>query len=105
MLRWMDAPLQPVDDADFDALYRGHVGDVYRYSLSLVRNPVDAEDVTQTTFLNAFEALGDHRPRRLRPWLIAIARNVAHERHRESLRRPQQVELHDVSAPVADDSS
>ena len=45
-------------------LYRGHVGDVYRYSLSVVRDPAEAEDVTQTTFLNAYRA---YRARRCGP--------------------------------------
>ena len=31
--------------------------DVYRYVLAVLRNPADAEDVTQATFLNAFRAI------------------------------------------------
>ena len=78
-----DAPRQrPIDD--FDALYRGHVTDVYRYSLSLVRDPADAEDVTQTTFLNAYAAPTRSSAGKPRPWLIAIARNVCHERYRQA---------------------
>jgi hypothetical protein len=43
-------------DAAFEALYRGHVHEVYRYTLAVLGNPADAEDVTQTTFLNAYRA-------------------------------------------------
>ena len=31
------------------ALYRKHVGDVYRYALAVLRQPADAEDVRRRT--------------------------------------------------------
>ncbi len=43
-------------DQAFEILYRRYVKDVYHYALALLRNPTDAEDVTQTTFLNAYRA-------------------------------------------------
>jgi RNA polymerase sigma factor (sigma-70 family) len=80
--------------ADFERIYRRHARDVYRFALSVVRNPLEAEDVTQTTFLNAFRALerGD-RPERPRSWLFAIAHNAIRSRDRWTLRRPQEVPL------------
>src|SRR6476659_6619672 len=39
-------------DRAFEILYRRYVKDVYHYALALLRNPADAEDVTQTTFHN-----------------------------------------------------
>ena len=52
------APEIPVlaRDQAFEHLYRRHVKDVYHYALALLRNPADAEDVTQTTFMNAYRA-------------------------------------------------
>jgi RNA polymerase sigma-70 factor (ECF subfamily) len=93
----------PIDakDGRFAELYRGHAADVYRYSLALVRDPLDAEDVTQATFLNALEAYDEHPPRKPGPWLIAIARNICFERFRQALRRPQLVPLHEVPATTA----
>ena len=49
------APKQP-SDRGFERLYRAHVQDVYRYALMVLRNPTDAEDVAQTTFLKAYRA-------------------------------------------------
>ena len=51
--------------AALDDLYRRHVGDVYRYTYAVLGNHADAEDVTQTTFVNALRALerGEHAPR------------------------------------------
>ena len=92
-------------DRSFERIYRRHVGDVYRYALTVLRNPSDAEDVTQTTFLNAYRAFTrGERPRNAQNWLIAITHNVCRQRFRQSLRRPEEVEYDDgVGEVVADD--
>jgi RNA polymerase sigma factor (sigma-70 family) len=79
-------------DRAFERLYRKHAGDVYRYALVVLRNEADAEDVTQTTFLNAYRAMErGERPRQPQNWLIAIAHNVCRQRFRQSQRRPNEV--------------
>lgn len=83
--------LQPTNRS-FERLYRAHVGDVYRYALAITGNPADAEDVAQTTFMNAYRALErGERPEKPRHWLIAIAHNVCRQRFRQSGRRPMEV--------------
>jgi RNA polymerase sigma factor (sigma-70 family) len=92
-----------IDDA-FERLYRTYVRDVYRYSLAVLRNPADAEDITQTTFLNAYRAyLRGEEPRAPRHWLIKIAHNACLSRHLRAVRRPQEVPLEETIAalPVA----
>jgi RNA polymerase sigma factor (sigma-70 family) len=85
------------DDRAFERLYRRYVRDVYRFALVLVRNPSEAEDVTQTTFLNAYRALkAGEEPRRPQSWLLTIAHNAARSRGRRALRRPREVPLDDV---------
>ena len=83
-------------DQAFEALYRRYVKDVYRYALALLRNPADAEDVTQTTFMNAYRVYkrGDEI---LKPhnWLIKIAHNVARTRFARANRRVKEVPLED----------
>ena len=44
-------------DGAFERLYRRHVREVYRYASAVLGNPADAEDVTQTAFLNAYRAV------------------------------------------------
>jgi RNA polymerase sigma factor (sigma-70 family) len=79
-------------DRSFERLYRKHAGDVYRYALVVLRNEADAEDVTQTTFLNAYRAFErGERPRAPQNWLISIAHNVCRQRFRQSQRRPNEV--------------
>jgi len=57
-----------------------------------MRNQPDAEDVTQTTFLNAYRAFArGERPEKAQNWLIAIAHNVCRQRFRQAARRPHEV--------------
>ena len=95
---------RPRSDRAFERIYQRHVGDVYRYALVVLRNEADAEDVTQTTFLNAYRAFErGERPRAPQNWLIAIAHNVCRQRFRQSRRRPNEVayeeELAEAIAP------
>jgi RNA polymerase sigma-70 factor (ECF subfamily) len=89
-------------------MYKRHVGDVYRYALAVMRNPADAEDVTQTTFLNAYRSYIEKgkRPEKPQNWLIAIAHNVCRQRFRQSARRPSEVAFEDDIADTiaADDA-
>src|SRR5919108_389541 len=96
---------RPRVDRGFERLYRRHVADVYHYALGVLRNPADAEDVTQTTFLNALRAYDrGERPQAPQNWLIAIAHNVCRQRFRQSLRRPHEVAFEDdVADRIVDD--
>jgi RNA polymerase sigma factor (sigma-70 family) len=92
------APEIPVlaRDLAFERLYRQYVKDVYHYALALLRNPADAEDVTQTTFMNAYRAFKrGEEPRKPQNWLIKIAHNAARTRYARSTRRVKEVPLDD----------
>src|SRR5919198_4337027 len=68
-------------------LFRSHRQDVYRLALSLLGNVHEADDVVQTTFLNALRALRRGcRPRHPHAWLLAIAKNACRRRLRERAR-------------------
>ena len=98
-------------ERSFEKLYQRHVHAVYRYSLAVLHNESDAEDVTQATFLSAYRAFQrGERPYRPHNWLIKIAHNVCRQRFRDSSRRPQEVEFdeglaaattHDDDVPTA----
>jgi RNA polymerase sigma factor (sigma-70 family) len=81
---------------------------VYRYALAVMRNPADAEDVTQTTFLNAYRSYVEKgsRPEKPQNWLIAIAHNVCRQRFRQSSRRPAEVGFEDdIADTIVDDDT
>jgi RNA polymerase sigma factor (sigma-70 family) len=90
-------------DRSFERLYRRHVEDVYRYALAVLANRTDAEDVTQTTFLNAYRSYRSGTlPAKPLNWLISIAHNVCRQRFRTAARRPPEVAL-DTQLAVAED--
>ncbi len=81
---------------EIDDLYRAHVAEVYRYAFAVLGNHADAEDVTQTTFLNAYRALEQGvKPRKPSNWLLTIASNAIKQRFRQQQSRPREVELDD----------
>jgi RNA polymerase sigma factor (sigma-70 family) len=82
------------DEAAFERLYERHVEGVFRYAVAMLGDQADAEDVTQTTFLNAYRAFkSGTRPDKANAWLIAIAHNVCRQRFRQAQRRPREVEF------------
>ncbi len=84
-----------------DGLYREHAGAVYRYVYAVLGNRADAEDVTQTVFVNALRALERGvEVRKPEHWLITIAHNLIRQRFRQQAARPREVEL-DRDAPAA----
>jgi RNA polymerase sigma-70 factor, ECF subfamily len=91
-------------DRSFERMYRRHRRAVYGSVLRDVRDPDEAEDVTQVAFLNAYRAIerGDS-PERPRAWLLTIARNVVRRRARLRAGRPPEVELDPEVALALDD--
>jgi RNA polymerase sigma factor (sigma-70 family) len=75
-------------DCELERLYARYAQRVFRYSLRFLRDPNEAEDALQTTFLFALRALRRGvRPRLESAWLLAIARNVCLSRVQASQRR------------------
>ena len=62
---------------DYQTIYTQYFGDVYKYLLSLCRDPVLAEEITQETFFKALKSLDSFRGQcRLYVWLCQIAKNT-----------------------------
>jgi len=71
------------DSFAWERIIRNHQDHVFRLAYLIVRDPAEAEDVAQETFVRAFLALNDFETgRALRPWLIRIAVNLARNRRR-----------------------
>ena len=79
---------------DFEKLVRENQRVVYQIALTVLRNPADAEDVTQDAFMRAFAKLSSLRePQRFRAWLYRIVRHLALNRLRASTRSRAREEL------------
>ena len=101
----VETPGQAGAQTSLEGLYRRHARDVFSLAYRAVGSRGEAEDVTQTTFLNAHRALlrgvepADHRA-----WLLTIARNVCNSRFRALGRRPREEPLDEsLFLPAADD--
>jgi RNA polymerase sigma-70 factor (ECF subfamily) len=68
----------------FEAIYRDHYRDVYRYVVLSLRGSDDVDDVVADTFQRAFAAWrSGHGPAaRALPWLLVIARRLMVDRWR-----------------------
>ena len=73
--------------AEWEALVLAHQQPVFRYAYLLCGDADEAEDIAQEAFIRAYHALGrfdETRP--LRPWLLRITANLAHNRRRSAAR-------------------
>ena len=66
---------QQGDLSGFNQLVLAHQDGVFRWVVSLVYDDMLAEDITQWTFVTAFEKLSTFRGGSFRAWLFRIARN------------------------------
>ena len=73
----------------FDETYQRYFGPVYRYVLSLSRDPHAAEEITQETFFKALRSLDQFRgDSSMQSWLCAIAKNIWISERRKKKAQP-----------------
>ena len=77
----------------FKDLYEDYAAEVYRFSLWLVGDSFEAEDITSETFVRAWVRIHSIRTETLKAYLFTIARNIYLEQHRKGKR---QVVLNDI---------
>jgi RNA polymerase sigma-70 factor (ECF subfamily) len=82
---------------DWDALsylYSRYSDDVQRFVQSIVRNPHDAEDITQDVFAKLMRAIQKYEERNVpfAAWIIRVARNAA----LDHLRSKRQIPVEEV---------
>ena len=70
---------------------------LYSAALRMTRNPADAEDLVQETYLKAYRAFGSFKEgTNLKAWLYRILTNTFINSYRARRRRPEQTEIDDV---------
>jgi RNA polymerase sigma-70 factor (ECF subfamily) len=81
---------------------RTHQDAVFRLACLLLGDVDEAEDVAQETFIRAWRSLGSFDIQRpIRPWLLRITTNVAHNRRRSWVRYAAAVRRWQRQAPTA----
>ncbi len=85
------------EQANFERDAMQYAPQLYSAALRMTRNPADAEDVVQETFLKAYRAYHTFKEgTNLKAWLYRILTNTYINRYRKQQRRPSEVELGDL---------
>src|SRR5438132_10974296 len=70
---------------------------LYTAALRMTRNPADAEDLVQETYLKAYRGFGGfEQGTNLKAWLYRILTNTFINSYRARKRRPEQSDIDDV---------
>src|ERR1022692_3154635 len=103
---WMEIPENAVSDQArqhaeeeaLAALVSQYAGTLYRVAYSVLRNPSDAEDAVQETFLRVLRHRDSlHEVRDQRVWLIRIVWNIVLDRKRRAKTRPETDDIADLA--------
>ena len=71
----------PVDQGEFELLYRTHYARLIRLCCLWLHDPHEAEDVVQEVLLKLLKvAQSPYRPTAWEPWLTRLTRNAGHDR-------------------------
>lgn len=87
---------------DFQELYSLFGKPIFNFIVRLVGSPIEAEDLTQETFLKVYAELVNLRdPGQFKYWLYRIARNEVYQKLRKGKRRTE-VPIDDEQMPYVD---
>ena len=85
------------DPGTFAELAMQYMGPLYSAALRMTRNPADAEDLVQETYLRAYRAFDTFKEgTNLKAWLYRILTNTFINQYRAAKRRPEQSDIDDV---------
>jgi RNA polymerase sigma-70 factor, ECF subfamily len=85
------------DQAKFADLAMEHMPSLYTAALRMTRNPADAEDLVQETYLKAYRAFGGFTEgTNLKAWLYRILTNTYINAYRAKKRRPEESDIDDL---------
>jgi RNA polymerase sigma-70 factor (ECF subfamily) len=85
------------DQADFAEQATPYLDQLYAAAMRMTRNPADAEDLVQETFIRAYRGFGGFQDgTNLRAWLYRILTNTFINTYRAKQRRPQETDLGDM---------
>ena len=85
------------DQARFAELAMEHMSSLYSAAMRMTRNPADAEDLVQETYLKAYRGFGGFTEgTNLKAWLYRILTNTYINSYRAKQRRPDETDLDDI---------
>ena len=85
------------EQSKFTELAMEHMPSLYTAALRMTRNPADAEDLVQETYLKAYRAFNSFTEgTNLKAWLYRILTNTYINTYRAKKRRPEESDIDDL---------
>ncbi len=94
-------PTQTVEEnrKDFEELALQYMDSIYSVALRMTRDPTEAEDLVQDTYLRAYRFFDKfEKGTNFRAWLFRILKNIYINKYRKESRAPQMVDISSVEA-------
>ena len=89
----------------FEAIALEHFDALYNTAMRLTRNPSEAQDLVQETYLKAYRFFHRFEPgTNIKAWLFTILRNTYINAYRKAARQQQQVDFDQIAPFYADPS-
>jgi RNA polymerase sigma factor (sigma-70 family) len=90
--------------ARFEQSVLPHLGAAYNLARWLLRDPADAEDVVQESYLRAFRFFGGYHGGDIRAWLLTIVRNTTYTWLQQNRSRELAEPFNDEVEEIQDDA-
>ena len=86
---------------DYEKLYNSYYMQVYSYAVALTKNPEQAEEIAQHTFVKALSSKAGYKGKSSElPWLCSIAKNLYYDELRRNQRLSSLGENLHISSEV-----
>jgi len=82
---------------EFEKTALVHLDSLYNFALRMTRNPSDAEDLVQETYLKAYRFFHRFQPgTNCKAWLLKVLTNIFINRYRQKAKEPEKVEAREI---------
>ena len=88
-------------DTQFSEYAQKYIDTVYRVAFSMLKNPHDADDVTQEVFLKLYTARGEFQSEaHVKNWLVKVTVNTCRNVFRTPWRKVEDIEEYAQTWPL-----
>lgn len=90
---------------EFEEIAKQYIDILYNRALQLTREPNEAEDLVQETFLKAFRFFFRFKTGNIKAWLFKIMQNIFINNYRKKKKEPEVLELNEDIYQIPDYAS
>jgi RNA polymerase sigma-70 factor (ECF subfamily) len=87
----------------FREFYETTKADIYSFSLSILKNKFDAEDVMQSVYIKVYNSADGYKPNgKPMAWVLTITKNLCHDKLRSNSKQSEFTTIEENDASIAD---